>query len=240
MALGTGFGTLFRGVGMSLLELAAFPMLMYPTRRPSWRSGNIISYFPIQTHTRASHTDNRSKCRGGKLSRLFSWNFPWCTTQLITRIKQQSNLVVSLPPDVQRAVRDAHSTSIKAVFVYAACLTLVSYAVRLAVSVNNLSILFVSHFWPSVIDTREGTWFAPKHRWASRGFPPSWWWIRTRRERGIVRNRCSRGEGRGWTEARNISEGCKYSIRPWQGEEGRFWIWICEVLMNAFFFWGHH
>ncbi|EKM83277.1 hypothetical protein AGABI1DRAFT_111711 [Agaricus bisporus var. burnettii JB137-S8] len=103
VALGTGFGTLFRGVGQV--------------------GGVAISSAIFQSRlTRELHT------------RITGPN----AEELITRIKQQSNLVVSLPPDVQRAVRDAHSTSIKAVFVYAACLTLVSYAVRLAIPEKEL------------------------------------------------------------------------------------------------------
>jgi hypothetical protein len=194
VALGTGFGTLFRGIGMSPLGPAGF--LMMSSFRPSGRSGYIIGYFPIQTHTRASRADNRSRCRRGKACRLLSWSSFWCFAQLITRIQRQTNLIGSLPLDVQRAVRDANSASIKVVFNYAACLTILGYIVRLGVSSSNVFLCSLPVFSPFVIDTRERTQFTTKYCWASRSSRSrKWRRVRTRRECGIIRKRCCRGEG---------------------------------------------
>ena len=53
--------------------------------------------------------------------------------QLIKRIRQSARLITSLPPDLQRIARDSYSSSLKSVFFFAACSTMLAYLVRLPV-----------------------------------------------------------------------------------------------------------
>jgi hypothetical protein len=55
-------------------------------------------------------------------------------SQLITRIRQSARSIEHLPPDLQRIARDSYSVSLKSVFFFAACSTLLAYIVRLPVS----------------------------------------------------------------------------------------------------------
>jgi len=52
---------------------------------------------------------------------------------LIKRIRQSARLVKSLPPDLQRIARDSYSSSLKSVFFFAACSTMLAYLVRLPI-----------------------------------------------------------------------------------------------------------
>lgn len=54
--------------------------------------------------------------------------------QTIRRIRESAKLVVSLPPDLQRAARDSYDRALKTVFLVAMCSTLMAYIVRLPVS----------------------------------------------------------------------------------------------------------
>ncbi|KIL68454.1 hypothetical protein M378DRAFT_99969 [Amanita muscaria Koide BX008] len=58
--------------------------------------------------------------------------------ELIQRIRQSARLVFDLPPDIQRAVRDAYAASLKLVFILAACSTLLAFIVRLPVSLSQI------------------------------------------------------------------------------------------------------
>ena len=60
--------------------------------------------------------------------------------QTITRIRQSARLVISLPPDLQRDVRDSYDIALKRVFMMATCSTLLAYIVRLGVSPVHLRI----------------------------------------------------------------------------------------------------
>jgi hypothetical protein len=53
--------------------------------------------------------------------------------QLIKKIRQSARLITSLPPDLQRIARDSYSASLKSVFFFAACSTMLAYLVRLPV-----------------------------------------------------------------------------------------------------------
>jgi len=59
--------------------------------------------------------------------------------QLIRRIRQSTRLISSLPPDLQRIARDSYSVSLKWVFFFATCSTLLAYLVRLPVRSFHLS-----------------------------------------------------------------------------------------------------
>ena len=54
--------------------------------------------------------------------------------QTIRRIRESAKLVISLPPDLQRAARDSYDSALKVVFIVAMCSTLMAYIVRLPVS----------------------------------------------------------------------------------------------------------
>lgn len=58
------------------------------------------------------------------------------SSQIIKSIRESAQLVVSLPPDLQRAARDSYAVALKAVFTMAMCSTLMAYIVRLAVSLS--------------------------------------------------------------------------------------------------------
>jgi len=54
--------------------------------------------------------------------------------KLIRRIRQSARLVDSLPADLQRLARDSYASSLKSVFILAACASLLAYLCRLPVS----------------------------------------------------------------------------------------------------------
>ena len=54
--------------------------------------------------------------------------------QIIRRIRESAKLVVTLPPDLQRAARDSYDTALKIVFTMAMFSALMAYIVRLSVS----------------------------------------------------------------------------------------------------------
>ena len=56
-------------------------------------------------------------------------------TKLIKRIRHSARLVDSLPTDLQRLARDSYASSLKSVFILAACASLLAYLCRLPVSV---------------------------------------------------------------------------------------------------------
>ena len=55
-------------------------------------------------------------------------------TKLIKRIRHSARLVDSLPTDLQRLARDSYASSLKSVFILAACASLLAYLCRLPVS----------------------------------------------------------------------------------------------------------
>ncbi|KAF9032949.1 major facilitator superfamily domain-containing protein [Panaeolus papilionaceus] len=57
---------------------------------------------------------------------------------LISRIRHSARLVAELPPDVQRSARDAYAASLKAVFMLAACASLLAYLARLPIPDKHL------------------------------------------------------------------------------------------------------
>ncbi|KAG6864106.1 hypothetical protein C0991_012448 [Blastosporella zonata] len=46
------------------------------------------------------------------------------------KIRHSSQLVASLPPDLQKIARDSYEISLKAVFIFSACSTLLAFLVR--------------------------------------------------------------------------------------------------------------
>ncbi|PPQ91935.1 hypothetical protein CVT25_000978 [Psilocybe cyanescens] len=98
MAIGTGFGQLFRGVGQ--VGGVAISSAIFQSK--------------LETELRKRiHTPDAD--------------------DLIRRIRQSVRLVVDLDPETQRHARDAYSVSLKSVFFFAACSTLLAYIVRLPI-----------------------------------------------------------------------------------------------------------
>ncbi|PPQ99167.1 hypothetical protein CVT24_009258 [Panaeolus cyanescens] len=57
---------------------------------------------------------------------------------LIKRIRQSARLVQTLPPDLRRMAQDSYAISLKSVFFFAACSTLLAYIVRLPIPDSHL------------------------------------------------------------------------------------------------------
>ncbi|KAH9939440.1 MFS general substrate transporter [Amylocystis lapponica] len=53
--------------------------------------------------------------------------------EMISRIRHSATLVAHLPPDLQRAARDSYAVALRAVFIMAACSTLLAYLVRIPI-----------------------------------------------------------------------------------------------------------
>uniref|UniRef100_A0A8H7XZJ5 Major facilitator superfamily (MFS) profile domain-containing protein n=1 Tax=Psilocybe cubensis TaxID=181762 RepID=A0A8H7XZJ5_PSICU len=98
MAIGTGFGQLFRGVGQV--------------------GGVAISSAIFQSKL---ETELRKRIQGPDAD---DW---------VKKIRQNARLIIQLDPDMQRKARDAYSVSLKSVFFFAACSTLLAYIVRLPI-----------------------------------------------------------------------------------------------------------
>ncbi|GJE88138.1 MFS general substrate transporter [Phanerochaete sordida] len=58
--------------------------------------------------------------------------------ELITKIRHSATLVAQLPPDLQRAARDAYAGSLQSVFIAAACSTFIAYLIRFPVPDKSL------------------------------------------------------------------------------------------------------
>ncbi|GLB35661.1 putative vacuolar amino acid permease [Lyophyllum shimeji] len=95
MAVGTGFGILFRGVGQV--------------------GGVAISSAIFQSKL---DTELRRRIRGPDAE------------DLIMQIRHSSRLVASLPADVQIIARESYEISLKTVFIFSACSTLLAFLVR--------------------------------------------------------------------------------------------------------------
>ncbi|KAF9646609.1 MFS general substrate transporter [Thelephora ganbajun] len=103
MAVGTGFGQLFRSVGQV--------------------GGVAISSAIFQS---VLDRELRKRIHGPDAN------------EIIRKIRQSAKLVVSLPPDLQRATRDSYDKALRIVFIMAMCSTLVAYIVRLPIPDKSL------------------------------------------------------------------------------------------------------
>lgn len=103
MAVGTGFGQLFRGVGQV--------------------GGVAISSAIFQS---VLDSELRRRIHGPNAG------------ETIKRIRESAKLVVSLPPDLQRAARDSYDRALSIVFIMAMCSTLMAYIVRLPIPDKSL------------------------------------------------------------------------------------------------------
>ncbi|TFK24624.1 MFS general substrate transporter [Coprinopsis marcescibilis] len=98
MAVGTGFGQLFRGIGQV--------------------GGVAVSSALFQSRLDA---ELRKRITGPDAS------------DIITRIRQNARLVATLPPDLKAAAQESYKQGLKSVFLFAACMTLLAYLVRLPI-----------------------------------------------------------------------------------------------------------
>ena len=64
--------------------------------------------------------------------------FRFLPPKLIKRIRHSARLVSTLPTDLQRLARDSYASSLKSVFILAACASLLAYLCRLPVSFSNV------------------------------------------------------------------------------------------------------
>ncbi|KAF9792644.1 major facilitator superfamily domain-containing protein [Thelephora terrestris] len=103
MAVGTGFGQLFRSVGQV--------------------GGVAVSSAVFQS---VLDSELRNRIRGPDAN------------EIIKRIRESTGVVVSLPPDLQRAARDSYDGALRAVFIMAMCSTLMAYIVRLPIPDRSL------------------------------------------------------------------------------------------------------
>ncbi|KAK0227700.1 major facilitator superfamily domain-containing protein [Armillaria fumosa] len=110
MAVGTGFGQVFRGIGQV--------------------GGVAISSAIFQTKLDG---ELRKRIDGPDAER-------W-----VKSIRQSARLIHDLPPDLQRKARDSYSASLKAVFMFSACCTLLAYMVRLPIPEKDLDSRPKSH-----------------------------------------------------------------------------------------------
>ena len=60
---------------------------------------------------------------------------------MVQRIRHSAKLVVSLPPDIQRAARESYAVSLRAVFYSAAACTFVAFLSRLPVRLTPYPLL---------------------------------------------------------------------------------------------------
>ncbi|SJL05054.1 uncharacterized protein ARMOST_08426 [Armillaria ostoyae] len=121
MAVGTGFGQVFRGIGQV--------------------GGVAISSAIFQTKLDG---ELRKRIDGPDAER-------W-----VKSIRQSARLIHELPPDLQRKARDSYSASLKAVFMFSACCTLLAYLVRLPIPEKDLDSRPKSHV-PADDSSREET-----------------------------------------------------------------------------------
>jgi len=103
MAVGTGFGQVFRSIGQV--------------------GGVAVSSAIFQS---VLDTELRKRIHGPDAN------------EIIQRIRESAKLVVTLPPDLQRAARDSYDRALKAVFIVAMCSTLMAYIVRLPIPDKSL------------------------------------------------------------------------------------------------------
>ncbi|KIK93560.1 hypothetical protein PAXRUDRAFT_144798 [Paxillus rubicundulus Ve08.2h10] len=121
MAVGTGFGQLFRGLGQ--VSGVAISSALFQSKLSS------ELHRRIQTPD-AEEASSHSFCQSCMLIDLCA--------QTINMIRHSATLVARLPPDLQRAARDSYAVALRAVFILAACSTFLAYVVRLPVPEQSL------------------------------------------------------------------------------------------------------
>lgn len=103
MAVGTGFGQVFRGIGQ--VSGVAVSSALFQSRLDS------------ELRKRITVPD---------------------AEEIISKIRHSATLVSHLPPELQQPARNAYAASLRAVFILAACSTLIAYAARLPIPEKEL------------------------------------------------------------------------------------------------------
>jgi hypothetical protein len=135
MAVGTGFGQLFRSVGQ-VRSIASVVELVRATTRcrsPAW-------LYLRRFSSRFSIGNFENEFRGldrMRYPKIKTPAFAYLTvspSQIIRRIRESAKFVISLPPDLQRSARDSYAVALRIVFIVGMCSTLMAYIARLPVS----------------------------------------------------------------------------------------------------------
>ena len=158
MAVGTGFGQLFKSVGQVRSVTSVIEPLQTVTR-----SRSLVLPSHRQFSSRPSIRNSRKGSRGlgllRYLSRIFHSFGDLPSLQIIKKIRESAKLVVSLPPDLQGPARDSYDAALRTVFAIAMCSTLMSFLVRLPVSIGRRRSVVRLHLMISRF--RTNPWMSP-------------------------------------------------------------------------------
>ncbi|KAH0830218.1 major facilitator superfamily domain-containing protein [Lanmaoa asiatica] len=124
MAVGTGFGQVFRGVGQVCgvaISSALFQFKLKSELRARIHTPDADEVRVTSQHHHVGIVTDRD-----------------LLLQIISRIRHSATLVAQLPQDLQRVARDSYAVSLRAVFFLAACSTLLAYIVRLPIPDKDL------------------------------------------------------------------------------------------------------
>jgi hypothetical protein len=135
MAVGTGFAQLFRIVGQvrSIVFVVEPVQATSRCRSPAWP-------YPQRFSSLFSIGNFKNEFRGldqMRYPKIKTPTFIYLTvspSQIIRRIRESANFVISLPPGLQRSARDSYAVALRIVFTVAMCSILVGYIARLPVS----------------------------------------------------------------------------------------------------------
>ena len=169
MAVGTGFGQLFQGIGKGL-TLRGSQIFWLSFVLSGQVGGVAISSAIFQSSLEGElrnriHRPDAEDVRDPDIFYFSQVLIVYLLVQLIKRIRQSARLITSLPPDLQRIARDSYSASLKSVFFFAACSTMLAYLVRLPVcrcyfshlSQGNILLYFPIH---ATLNVYEPSYFA--------------------------------------------------------------------------------
>lgn len=136
MAVGTGFGQVFRGLGDFSHPCRERPLTHLCTGQVCGVAvSSALFQSKLNSELRARiHTPDADEVSGHMPTILASPPTSHLSPQIISRIRHSTTLVARLDPELQRAARDSYAVSLRAVFLLAACSTLLAYIVRLPVS----------------------------------------------------------------------------------------------------------
>ncbi|KAF7323384.1 Vacuolar amino acid permease [Mycena chlorophos] len=137
-AVGTGFAALFRGMGASISSRLR---LRNDILRAGQVGGVAISSAIFQSRLETSlkaniHSDDAA--------------------EIIEKVRRSSNVIRTLPPLVQLAVRESYASGLRAVFVLAATTTFLAYVARLPIPDQDLDKAYSKRRKPSeCVDDRR-------------------------------------------------------------------------------------
>ncbi|KAK7040327.1 hypothetical protein VNI00_009795 [Paramarasmius palmivorus] len=121
MAVATGFGQLFRGVGQ--VGGVAISSAIFQSKLD----------YELRKRIQVPDAEEVRFIHPGVALALTP-----IPRKLVKQIRQNARLVATLPPEIQRKARDSYAVSLKAVFIFAACSTLLAYLARLPIPEKDL------------------------------------------------------------------------------------------------------